>query len=484
MNEPAVIEQTELILAEPPASPGTEIQQVKFGSQSFEIDLTNPQLTFAEKGGDPILEKIRTRLAELKPEIDLTTPKGRTSVNSACRSIGSLAKQINESKLKFTERLRVAKAQVDSEGKRIADSIEQMKKEFRRPLTELEEEEAEEEEGHRSALAAVVALRVAICTKAADAAERLDQLGQFTAREWKQFKLKATKEIETTRLFLQSVEESCRKVEAERIAEEQRKLADQLKAKAEREARIKREAADKARKEAEAEADRKMVAIEVEAHREREKAERALQERIAAEIIAKQQADLAEKRAKDAEAAKIAAEERHAREKEEARVAEHKHQLLRVFACGSVTDSERRIPSQLQTRLAMLNQLERRDWQEFSEEASTKIAEAISLVNRIVDEAAERQRKSDQEFREQQNAAILKAERDRVEAGRQAELKAAADRAADEGRCAKIRQRAIDELIKLFQCIPADAVPTADALADMVVDAISADMVPNVRIVY
>lgn len=461
MTVPAIIETTctEILPAEPEetaAQPSTGIQRIKLGSGELVIDLTDPSKTFAAKGGDPILDTIRTKLEDLKPLRDPSTKAGRTAINSVVKNIGSVLKSVHESKLKHTEKLRLAKAMMDAEGKRIADAGKALQDDFRAPLTELEEAEEKEELEHRSALAAVVALRLVPTKSVGEATERLDSLGQYEKREWKGFKLKANAEIEATRKWLEAMIAELQRIEAECIAEEQRKLAEQLKAKKEREAKI----AANAKSEAEAIAAKEQARLEA--------------ERLAAD----QRAEAAEKAKAETEA-----------NQEKSRIYQHKLNLQSIWGLGK-TSAQQSI-GQLQSRLERIKEFERRDWEEFADEAKRDVEIARGHVNDCIkfvnDAEQERQEAIAAEFKakaEREQADAVQRALDAAEAERRKQAEADAERAANERIRDAVHARAAEEFRKLLQAIPADACPTAEVMADAVVDAIAALMIPNLKFTY
>lgn len=241
-------------------------------------------------GVDELIEYVKTRAYEV-PQ-DVLTAKSRKAVASQAHQIArskTLIERIGKSEV---DELKKETKQIDSVRKNLKDSLDALKDEYRKPLTEWEAAEAAREASERLEIEIELAHEEAI--KENETFDKLKELEQLKTAQ-------ARKEAEETA-----------KREAERLEKER----------IEREKRIAEEAAYKAKVEAEAAAKR---AQEESARRERDaqkKAAQAERDRIAAIERAKIEAEQAEARRiaaeKKAEQDRIEAAERAEREKQAA----------------------------------------------------------------------------------------------------------------------------------------------------------------------
>lgn len=208
-----------------------------------------------------LLAKINKDALAIAP--DLSTDKGRKAIASNAYRVAQTKTYLDNLGKEITDKLKELPKLVDANRKYARDTLDALKDEVRKPLTEWEEEQARIE-------AARIAAEEA--AKLREEIERCHELGLLMNAE---FDRKRAEEL----------------AEAKRQQEE-------------RERQIAEAAAKAAREAAEREAKEKAEAIERQAREERERAERAA---IAAKVAAEQ-----------AERDRIAAEERHARELKEA----------------------------------------------------------------------------------------------------------------------------------------------------------------------
>lgn len=264
-------------------------------------------------------------------EPDISTDKGRKEIASKAQKVrvakadfGRLADRLKEDAIK-TQRA------VNAEVKILTERMDALIERVRGPLTEFENKEKQRIADHEAALAAIAESEGYGRTEtAAELQQRLDYLGAYPARDWEEFKDRATKvmlaEIDRTiRLLAAAEKREAEAAELERLRTEEaerKRLAD-IEAQRLREERIAAEAAERAKAEAEAKAAREAKQAEERAQAalrdqalaaERQKAEALRKEREAAEALAR--AEREKQEAIDrAEAARIAAEQKAERER-------------------------------------------------------------------------------------------------------------------------------------------------------------------------
>lgn len=255
------------------------------------------------KGIEKILADIKAEVQKHKP--DTTTAKGRAEIASMAHKVSKAKVKLDDLGKDLVADWKTKAAQVDASRKIARDTLDALRDETRKPLTDWEEAEKVREENERLALKLIADEESAYADHAV----------------WLRFKELEAKEAELNRIEAERLaKEEAARVEAARIEAER--------IKAEEEAQRIKVAEEKARLEAEeaarqkiAEAEAREIAAKVEAERQKQEAEaqriKAEQDRILAEQRAKEEQEKAVKEAEEkarlaaqvAESNRLAAEE-------------------------------------------------------------------------------------------------------------------------------------------------------------------------------
>ncbi len=264
---------------------------------------------FAEKGLDPVLEKIREEVASFKP--DMTTETGRAAIASFAFKIAKMKNRMDDLGKQLVSGIKQQAKVIDAERSRAWDVIEALQHQVRKPLTEWEEKEKQRVANHKSTLDSISgSLALPINVSIAEIESRLVALSTFVGKDFEEFSDLTNQTLNNAIEQLTFKLDAMKKAEADRLELVRLQQAEEDRKRKEREEEIARDAAAKAKKEAE---------------------DKAETDRIAAEKKAKDEADAsanreaAEKaRADKAEADKAAAIEQARIEKEAAVAAERK----------------------------------------------------------------------------------------------------------------------------------------------------------------
>lgn len=297
---------------------------------------------------EDILGQLYERLRKLNA--DPSTKDGRDKIRSAAADVARAKMDLVRLGKGLTEGWRKSTAAVNSEIKTIEARMDELKSQVRQPLTEYEDREKRRVEGHENALAAIDALFADLPEDATEEMVRgaLNELDQISARPWEEFAERAatlTKMIRSALLGVVAAAQAKAAAEAEaarlaaEAAEQAARQAEQEQR--ERDARIAREAAERARLAAEAEAQRQAeevrrleaLRLAAAARREQEakdaaaRAEREKEEAIAAAAERERLAREAAEREKAEALALAARQQQEALDAQERRMAEADRQL-------------------------------------------------------------------------------------------------------------------------------------------------------------
>jgi colicin import membrane protein len=249
-----------------------------------------------EKGLDPILHKIKEEVSCIVT--DASTKKGRDEITSIAYKITRSKTTIDDLGKSLTEEWAKKKQVVDSERKRAREFLDVLKEEFRKPLTEWEQKEADRVAGIRVLIEKIHALAYfSVYDGSAILKDKKIKLEEMpvTLEEFQEMFTEATiaktegiNALESAIITAEQREHD--QQELIRLREEAAKRAQQ-----ERDERIRQEAIQKAKIDAEKEA----IAIKEAAEkreallkRDLERAEQAIIDaEKRAELLAKQQAD-------------------------------------------------------------------------------------------------------------------------------------------------------------------------------------------------
>ena len=271
----------------------------------------------AEKGLDPILQKIKEEAEAFIP--DVSTKKGRDEIASLAYKVSRSKTALDTAGKELVAKLKEQPKLVDAERKRMRDFLDNLKDAVRQPLTEIEERE----ESIKQSIIKQSTIPLNTTYDIVNSSDLEKQLNELRAidlsgviinkkslADLKEASMAKLEQFLVQKKHEEKFAEEQAKLEAERarVAEEARKLQE-AKEQAEREERIRKEAAEAEKAKAEA------------AIRAAEEAKKAEAERLAKEkaeaIEAEKQAKLeAERRKQELVEIKKQEEERKKREAE------------------------------------------------------------------------------------------------------------------------------------------------------------------------
>lgn len=335
-----------------------------------DITQENASLVYVTGGLKPFFEKVRSEVSAEVP--DLKTAKGRARIASLAAKVGSSKAAVEKPGREYLKRIKELPKEVEAELREFVNSMNDLRDETRKPLTEWEAAEEARKAKHTDL---IDWLR-----------NRDDGLGAMTSSEiqeriaeadgveigplWEEFEAEAAREkdrvltvlraglvssnereakqAEEARLRAEQEQQAQRERDAEiaRVAAEQARLEAEQRAQAERDAAARREqelldqaaatqrAAEQAALDAEAAAERQRLQLELQAEQSRAAAAQAEADRLAAEqragqerIAAAQRQEEAVERARLAEVARQAAEAAEALRQQQAREADSAHKI-------------------------------------------------------------------------------------------------------------------------------------------------------------
>jgi colicin import membrane protein len=405
-------------------------------SESTEVAMLPPALNavavFSAGGVDDVLAQIRAKVATVPK--DISTPENRDAIRKAAYAVARSKTALDDMGKSLVEDAKAKIKVVDAERKRIRDTMDEIKDEVRKPLTDWEEAEKTRVADHEKAIeeARVLCLMDTTNATVADIDAQLAKLETYAARKWEEFQTRFDGHYGHVKDVLTGFREAIVQREAEKAELIRLRAEQEAREKAEREAEIARQAAEAARLEAE-----KKAAKAAQEAADRAEAE---QRRIEAEKAAALQA---------AEDARLAAEKEAA------------DKLATEQAERAKVERERQ---EAQDRAAKA-------------EADAKAAAAKAEADRKEAErlAAQREKEAAEKAERDKQAAI-EAERQRVAAQAAKEKSEAEAREKDKKHKATVNNAAMSALVK-------DAAISEDA-AKAVITAIAKGLIPHVKISY
>jgi len=400
------------------------------------IETLNPAEVFATNGGQKIIDTIA---AEIKGfEADVKTEEGRKAIISLDRKIASDKRGIDKMRTEFTAKVREQLDQINTEGKRIFNSLEDFQKEIYQPLQDWKDAEKRRIDALEEKITEIKSL--ADFTVERDSEQLKAALEQAIARsndgfDWEDFADRAEETIEAVIVALK----------------------------------------DK---------------ISVVAQREKEQAEL---ETLRKEKADREAADRAEQLRKEGEERAQKEQEERERELERQKAANEQNRINMIttkikdmtLSEGCFGWSSLRIDAALKSIETIF---ERGEFEEFSETAKATYDNSISLLKRELEvskareqwEEKERQDKAEKDKQAAVEAAAAKAHEDATAAQRQKEQKEkdeADAREKDKAHRARVNNAVIDALK-----IAAPNASEDDLKA--VLKAIVLKQVPNISIQY
>ena len=216
---------------------------------------------------------------------DVTTKEGVSQIKSTARQIASIKKRVDDIGKDVVAELKDLPKQIDANRKKWREDMEALQDEIRKPVTEIENRQAEIEEIRAThgklALAGSEEIKSAI--------ELIDNI-ELTGDKWKESLENATAAVKAEKGALEVILNAALKKEAEaRELEELRKKQEEAE-RIIREQKIREEAERKAREEAEARAAAEKARLErekAEAERKAAEAEKAAKEALEREAEAR-----------------------------------------------------------------------------------------------------------------------------------------------------------------------------------------------------
>ena len=216
---------------------------------------------------------------------DVTTADGVSNIKSTARQIASIKKRVDDIGKDVVAELKDLPKQIDANRKKWREDMEALQEEIRKPVTEIENRQAEIEEIRAThgklALSGSEEIKAAI--------ETLDKI-ELTGDKWKESLEDATAAVTAEKGALEVMLNAALKKEAEaRELEELRKKQEEAE-RIIREQKIREEAERKAREEAEARAAAEKARLErekAEAERKAAEAEKAAKEAMKREAEAR-----------------------------------------------------------------------------------------------------------------------------------------------------------------------------------------------------
>jgi len=387
------------------------------------LQAITPVEFFKPNGSDPLISAMKEEVRKRAESLDISTAAKRKQLASLARQIGSAKNRIDEKRKELVADTKKSLREIDAEGLRIWNDLEDFQEEIRQPLTEWENAEKERIAGHESAISHIHT--IAMLTSELDCIPavieaKISEILIISRRNFEEFSKPAQVAIDQALGSLQSAlarekEAIAQREELERLRREE----------TERKAREREEAIARQAKE---EAERKARDREEELRRQAE------DERLRIE----EERFLAEARAKQAEAERIAAEERAARE---------------------LADAERRREEE---RL----RLEQEKQEALRQAEERRIQEEKAAKER----AAEARKKAEEEMQEAIEAERLRVAQEKLKEAREADA-----RARNRANQAKVNREALAAMVEV-------GIP--EEFGKKLIEAIVKKQIPHISIAY
>lgn len=275
----------------------------------LELGKLDPVELYTNDGVSQILQRI-TRDAK-SIVIDISSERGRKECASVAHKISRAKTALDDMGKELVSEWKEKSKAVDNERKRLRDTLDALRDEVRKPLTDWEDKEKLRVENHNTVLTWLTTEATLFQGQPTTVAirERLAQVQKESARDWEEFTARATAATAEAIAKLTTQLTAREKFDADQVELARLRQESEARAQKEREEAIAAAAAQKAKDEAEAKA-RKLAE---QAQREKDAAAAQLKAAEAARVEA-------EKRAKEAEkaAAEKAKREAEAKAKAEA----------------------------------------------------------------------------------------------------------------------------------------------------------------------
>ena len=272
------------------------IEPIKI-EEDYSVTVTHKEnlLSFFRNGAnlDGLYNVVETKARALVA--DVTTKEGVSQIKSTARQIASIKKRVDDLGKDIVAELKDLPKHIDANRKKWREDMEALQEEIRRPVTEIEEREAEIDR-IKTVHQKLISADSATIRQNIEAVKAI----ALTAEKWKESLEKATKAVTGEIAALETMLKAAEKREAEaRELEELRRKQEEAE-RIIREQKIREEAERKAREEAEARAAAEKARLErekEEAERKAAEAERAAQEAREREEAARNSKDATERAA-------------------------------------------------------------------------------------------------------------------------------------------------------------------------------------------
>lgn len=280
----------------------------------MQIDILPPELTaITVYQGKPVTEIISHVEKLAKEEVaqyDIATANGRKAIASVAYKVAKSKTFLDDLGKDMVEDWKAAAKKVDANRKLIRDSLDALKEEVRKPLTDWENAEQERKSLRESRIKEITDLRLAQYDNVNAVDDAIAKIVAAADFDWMEYLEQAQDVATVSKTMLEAKKAELLKAEAERAELERLRLEAAAREQKEREERIAREAAESATK-----------AAEAVARANAEKAEQARLEAVAQAEKAKRDAELAVQRERE----KVEAEKKAAEAAEQKRSADIEH---------------------------------------------------------------------------------------------------------------------------------------------------------------
>lgn len=279
-----------------------------------DISEDNAPLIYVSGGLKPFIDRVREEVSGEVP--DLSTKKGRDRVASLAAKVSKSKVAVEKPGREYLKRLKEMPKVVEAELREFVTSMDDLRDEVRKPLTDWEAAEAARVAEHKAGLES---LRNTDTTDASAAMIKsliADMEAEEIGQDWEEFEAEAHRVKAASLATLREALVKREQYEAEQAELERLRAEREAQAQREREAQLVREAEERARREA-----------EQAAQAEREAVIRREAEAKARELYLKQQAEAAEREKAVAEQRAMQAEIDAKAKAEQAAAAERQRYL-------------------------------------------------------------------------------------------------------------------------------------------------------------
>lgn len=389
-------------------------------SELIVLEKKNAMTIFGvEKGTESIIDQIRKKARSIVP--DISTEKGREEIRSLAYQIARTKTALDETGKELTEDMKKTTKLVDAERKRVRDSLDALKEEVRKPLTDWEEAEKNRVKGHEDALISIEGYARLVESSEMGSAEIQEQINAAAAvhagRDWQEFTMRAERTLEDVLNRLTAKRDAAKKREDEQAELERfrAKEAEDLRIETERKSSLQTALGEIVHigaviKQGSTVEELQALIETLNPYAERdwqEYADQAKEALAGAEASIKNAIELETRRAADDETKRIKDEhekqQKELADAETARVDAHNAAIKKMTEIGTISDSA---PSgMIAERRVLLKASYERDFQEFQAEADG--------VYKAVDAELEAMHTSRVEFETEEKRKTDKAEEDR-----------------------------------------------------------------------